>query len=122
MNSEKRFPLDLDLVAGLVTGFLLLAIALVILIANQIGIRVTAQLPARNLIGPYEGLTLVFSESVDESLAIEKFFIQPDVKGKFEWVNSKTLRFIPDRPFEPDTEYVLALTPGLLTSNDKYLK
>ena len=119
---EKRFSLDLDSAAGLITGFLLLAIALVVFIGNQIGIRVTVQLPADNIIGPYETLTLVFSEPIEESLAIERFAIQPNIKGKFEWADSKTMHFIPVQPFEPEIEYTLALTPGILTNNGKYLK
>jgi len=119
---EKRFSLDLDSAAGLITGFLLLAIALVVFIGNQIGIRVTVQLPADNIIGPYETLTLVFSEPIEASLAIERFAIQPNIKGKFEWADSKTMHFIPVQPFEPEIEYTLALTPGILTNNGKYLK
>jgi hypothetical protein len=122
MKSENRFSLDLDSAAGLVTGGLLLAITLVIFIGTQIGIRVTAQLPANNTLGPYEVITLVFSEPVDESLAIEKFFIQPEIKGKFEWADSRTMRFVPLQPFEPDTQYTLALSPGLLTGNGQHLK
>jgi len=119
---EKRFSLDLDSAAGLITGFLLLAIALVVFIGNQIGIRATVQLPADNIIGPYETLTLVFSEPIEASLAIERFAIQPNIKGKFEWADSKTMHFIPVQPFEPEIEYTLALTPGILTNNGKYLK
>ena len=122
MKSENRFVPDLDSVAGLVTSSLLLAITLVIVIGNQLGIRVTAQLPSNNILGPYEAITLVFSEPVDESLAIEKFFIQPEIRGKFEWANSKTLRFVPLQPFAPDVQYTLALTPGVLTSSGKALK
>jgi Tol biopolymer transport system component len=122
MKTEDRFSLDLDSAAGLVTSLLLLAIMLVIFIGNQIGVRVSAKLPADNTLGPYEAITLVFSEPVDESLAIEKFFIQPEVKGKFEWTDSKTMRFIPLQPFAPDTQYTLAVTPGLLTGNGRELK
>ena len=122
MKSENRFSLDLDSAAGLVTAGLLLAITSVIFIGHQIGIRVTAQLPANNIFGPYEAITLVFSEPVDESLAIERFIIQPEVKGKFEWVDSKTLRFVPLQPFAPDIQYTAGLTPGTLTGSGAALK
>ena len=52
MNLEKRFPINLDSIAGLVTGFFLFSIALVIWLGNQIGIRVTAELPANTLYWP----------------------------------------------------------------------
>ena len=45
------------------------------------GIRVTAKLPAGDLIGPYEALTLVFLNPTDQSLAIEIFFISQMSKG-----------------------------------------
>jgi Tol biopolymer transport system component len=122
MTSENRFALDLDSAAGLVTSVLLLAITGVIFVGNQIGIRVKAPLPADNLLGPYEAITLVFSEPVDEALASEKFFIQPEVQGKFEWVDSKTLRFVPLQPFAPDVQYTAAFTPGILTASGKALK
>jgi Tol biopolymer transport system component len=122
MKSENRFALDLDSAAGLVTAVLLLAIALVIFIGVQLGVRVTAQFPTKQAFGPYEALTLVFSEPVNEALVMEKFFIQPEIKGKFEWADAKTMRFMPLQPFEPDTQYSVALTPGLLTNTGKQLK
>lgn len=122
MTIEKRFALNLDSVAGLVTGFLLLAITLVILIGNQLGIRVTAQLPENNSVGPYETITFVFSEPVDGLLTLGNFYIQPEIKAKFEWVDSKTLRFIPLQPFAPDTEYTLALAPGQVTVSGRQIK
>jgi dipeptidyl aminopeptidase/acylaminoacyl peptidase len=122
MTTDKRPLLDLDFAAGLVTAFLLAGIAVVVFIGNQIGVRVTAQLPEDRLLGPYEAITLVFSEPVDESLAIERFFIEPEVKGKFEWTDEKTLRFIPVEPFAPHTEYTLALSPGPLNNTGQSLK
>jgi Tol biopolymer transport system component len=122
VNSEGRGSPDLDLVAGLVTGFLLLLITLAIVIGAQIGIRVTAQFPTGNTVGPYQALTLTFSEPVDGSLAVQKFSIQPAVKGKFQWTDSKTLRFIPVEPYQPGTVYTFSFTSGQLTNNGGALK
>jgi len=99
-----------------------LMITLVIVFGNQLGVRVTAQLPANRVFGPYEAITLAFSEPVDESLAIERFSVQPEVKGKFEWVDSKTMRFVPLQPFAPDIQYTATLTPGPVTGTGKLLK
>ena len=122
MNSEGRGTLELDLVAGLATGFLLLLIALVIVIGTQVGIRVKAQFPTGNKVGPYEALTVTFSEPADGALAVQKFSIQPNVKGKFQWADSKTLRFIPVEPYQPNTIYTLSFSPGPLADNGGVLK
>jgi hypothetical protein len=111
--SESRFSLNLDSAAGLVTSTLILGIALTIFMGSQVGVRVTLELPPGDMVGPFETLTLEFSEPVDESLVIEKFFIQPEVQGKFEWSESKTMRFVPTQPFELDKEYTLVIAPGL---------
>lgn len=121
MTTEKRFSLDLDSAAGLVTGFLLLAITAVIFIGSRIGVRVTALLPEDRLLGPYEAITLVFSEPVNESSVIEKFFLQPEWEGKFEWVDERTMRFVPLQPFAPYTEYTISLAPGLLNISGRSL-
>jgi len=122
MNPGKHYSLNFDSAAGLLAGFIVLLVGAVILVGSQIGIRVTTQLSTENTVGPFSPLTLVFSEPVDEALVIEKFLIQPEVKGTFNWMDAKTLRFIPTEPFEPDLTYKLVLTPGPLTTNGILLK
>jgi WD40 repeat protein len=122
MNPENRFPINLDSVAGLVTGFFLLSITVVVVLGNQIGIRVTADSPTVVAISPYETLTLKFSEPVDGSLAINKFSVQPAISGNFKWNDTKTLQFTPREPFKPDTTYKVTLAPGVLTPDGHLLK
>jgi hypothetical protein len=121
MSSEKRFPVNLDSIAGVVTGFLLLSIFAAIWFGSQLGIRITADLPADNLVGPFEILTFKFSEPVDGP-AIERFAIQPQVDGSFKFVDSKTLQFIPRGSFQPDTPYTLVFTPGPVSQDGRFLK
>ena len=122
MNAEGSRKLELDLVAGLFTGFLLLLIALVVILGIQLGIRVNVEIPAGNHVGPFEALTFNFSEPVEASLAVQKFSIQPEVQGKFEWTDLKTLRFIPSEPYQINTSYTLSLSAGTLTKNGEALK
>jgi len=122
MNPVQRFPINLDSVAGLVTGFFLLLISLVVWLGSQIGIRVSAGLPEDASVGPFESLTLNFSEPVDGNLTVAKFSIQPVMDGKFTWVDDKTLQFEPREPFQPDTDYTMTLAPGALTRNGRLLK
>lgn len=122
MKPKRRFTINLDSIAGLVIGFLLLSIALTLWFGSQIGIRVTAELPVDNVIGPFDILTFNFSEPVDGSLAIERFSIQPALDGSFKFDDSKTLQFIPLAPFQPDTLYRLTFNPGVLSQNGRLLK
>src|SRR5215204_1098728 len=120
MNLGKHYYFDLA--AGLLAGFIVLLIGVVIWLGSQMGIRVTTQSSTGNTLGPFGPLTLVFSEAVDESLVTAKFFIQPEVKGVFRWVDARTLHFVPDEPFEPDTAYKLVLDAGPLTNEGALLK
>jgi len=52
VKSKEPDTLRLDLVAGLVTGALLLLILLVLIVGTQIGIRVSAQLSSNRILGP----------------------------------------------------------------------
>jgi Tol biopolymer transport system component len=122
MNSENRFSVTLDSAAGLVTGVLLLAILLTIWFGSQVGIRVTTELSTDNDVGPFERLTLRFSEPVDGSLAIEKVSVQPTVDGSFVWSDPRTLQFVPRAPFQLDTAYTLNLASGSLTQDGNTLK
>lgn len=122
MSRDDKFPINLDTVAGLVTGALLLAIAAVLWAGSQTGVRVTAELPDDRVIGPFETLTFKFAEPVDGTLAAEKFFIQPEIVGSYRWADNKTLQFVPREPFQPDTVYTLAFAPGALTANGRRLK
>ena len=122
MTADERRIFDLDTVAGLVTGALLLLVTLVIVIGQQMGIRITAQLPPDRTLGPFEALTFVFSEPVAGSLAVKAFSIQPAVKGRFQWADSRTLHFIPTEPYQSGTVYTLSFTPTLLTKSGGAIK
>jgi WD40 repeat protein len=113
---------SLDFAARLLTALLVVLIGVVIWSGNQMGVRVTPQFSAGARVGPFGPLTLVFSEAVDERLVTEKFFIRPDVEGRFSMVDARTLQFVPDVPFEPDVTYKLALAPGALTDEGALLK
>src|SRR4030095_15017474 len=113
---------SLDSAAGLLAGFLVLSIGLVIWLGNQIGIRVTAQFSTGNTVGPFGPLTLVFSEPIDEFRVRDTFYTEPEVEGTFILVDPKTLRFVPTEPFEPDITYELGLSAGPLANENVVLK
>ena len=113
---------SLDSAAGLLAGFLVLSIGVVIWLGNQIGIRVTAQFSTGNTVGPFGPLTLVFSEPIDEFRVIDTFYTEPEVEGTFTLVDPKTVRFVPTEPLEPDITYELGLSAGPLANENVVLK
>ncbi|HNC88576.1 MAG TPA: hypothetical protein PLD33_03315 [Anaerolineales bacterium] len=114
--------ITLDTVALSLIALLVVAAGLVILFSGQIGVRVTATLPERSLIGPFQKIKLTFSESVDHELAESLFSIQPKVDGTIEWLDARTMQFVPTRPFERGASYKLTLSPGRLTQNGSEIK
>jgi hypothetical protein len=113
---------SLDSAVGLLAGFLVLSIGIVIWLGNQMGIRVTAEFSTGNSVGPFGPLTLVFSGPVDEYRVIDTFYTEPEVEGIFTLVDAKTLRFVPTEPFEPDITYEMGLSEGPLTNEGVFLK
>ncbi len=117
-----KFRLSLDTVAVGVIALLAVVIGLVILLSGQAGVRVTATLPGRSLIGPFQKIKLTFSEPVDPDLIAPLFSIQPNVDGTTEWLDLRTLQFVPSRPFELGVNYRLILSPGLISKTGSALK
>lgn len=58
----------------------------------------------------------VVAESVERRLGVE-----PPLEGSLSWPDPQTLRFQPDGPLEPDTEYGVRLAPGVRTTRGAIL-
>lgn len=117
-----KFRLSLDTAAFGMLAILTTLFGVVVFLGAQAGIRVTTNLPERGLIGPFQNIQLTFSESVNPELAESLFSIQPAVDGQLNWLDSRTLQFVPARPFELDTDYKLTLTSGDLSTDGRTLK
>jgi Tol biopolymer transport system component len=117
-----KIRLTLDTAAIGVLIFLTAAVGAAILLGAQAGVRVTATLPERGLIGPFQKIKLTFSESVNRQMAETLFSIQPALDGKIKWLDSRTLQFVPASPFQPDTDYKLILRAGSLTAKGRAVK
>ena len=112
----------LDKAAAAVILVVAVLIGVVILVAGQAGVRVTASSFEGGLIGPLQIITLTFSEPVDPAMAESLFDIQPSMNGTFRWVDSRTLQFASALPFELDTVYKLTLRSGVLSQEQHKLK
>ncbi len=117
-----KFRLSLDTAAFGMLAILTTLFGVVVFLGAQAGIRVTTNLPERGLIGPFQNIQLTFSESVNPELAESLFSIQPAVDGQLNWLDSRTLQFVPARPFELGTDYKLTLTSGDLSTDGRTLK
>jgi len=73
-------------------------------------------------------ITVVFSSSVVPSDSIEVLMdqapvrIQPPVPGRFKWVDTRTLRFLPTELLNPATKYQVEILPSIVQGSEQYLK
>lgn len=112
----------LDTVAAGILLVLSALIGLVILLGSQAGIRVSANLPADEIVAPFQTIRLSFSEPVDSEMAASVISMNPVVEGYLEWLDERTVQFVPVRPFELDTLYTLSISPEILTADGHELK
>jgi WD40 repeat protein len=113
---------SLDTLAITVLVILAALVGLTILLGTQAGVRVSAPPLGGERIAPFHTIRLTFSESVDPNLTEPLISIQPEMDGRLEWLDSRTVQFASDRPFELDTVYKLTLRPGLVTESGRAVK
>lgn len=78
------------------------------------------------LVDPKADLTLTFSEDVALLEQVGKNFqseliqFEPPIFGSYRWVNLCQLRFFPEVPFQPATQYRVTIKPDILTGQVFY--
>jgi Tol biopolymer transport system component len=112
---------SLDRAAGGLVLTLGVIIIVLIFLVSQLGVRVRADF-ADNQIGPFSPLQLSFSVPVNPKAVEPLLTLDPEAAGRFEWLNSKTMRFLPTSPLRPDTIYKLQLGPGKVGENGEGLR
>ncbi|MGB7061348.1 MAG: MG2 domain-containing protein, partial [Candidatus Zixiibacteriota bacterium] len=71
--------------------------------------------------------TITFSEnvvppeSVDVWMEPDYLEIQPPLEGKCKWISESELRFYPEEPLRPSTQYSLKISPKLVKPTGKWL-
>jgi hypothetical protein len=121
MSQHKFQPLDLT-AGGLSLGLIMLVV-LVILAGTWEGMRVNLiNLDEDNKVGPYGPIVFSFSDTVDQTPFKSLFSIQPDIPGCFEWLDAKTVRFIPLKPLQPNIDYRVSIKPGVLGKDGIHLR
>ncbi len=117
-----KIRLTLDTAAVGILVLLTILVGLVLLIGAQAGVRVSANLPGQAVVAPFQTIKLTFSEPVDSEMAASVISMDPVLDGYLEWLDARTVQFVPVRPFELDTVYKLSISPEILTANGHALK
>jgi len=117
-----KIRVTLDTLAVSVLVLLAALVGLVILFGTLVGIRVSADLPQNGLISPFQTIRLTFSEPVDFPMVAPLVSMDPILEGYLEWVDSRTVQFVPIKPFEQNTVYKLAISPEILNTDGHELK
>ena len=117
-----KLRLTLDTAAIGVLILVTVLVGLAIFLGVQAGVRVTTDLPENDEIGPFQKITITFSETVDPALTKSLFSIQPAMDESFQWLNDHTLQITSKQLFQLNTAYTLTLRPGNITSKGSFLK
>jgi uncharacterized protein YfaS (alpha-2-macroglobulin family) len=113
---------------GMALGGLFLAIFLIMGVSTIFdrGIKLTSMNPSGE-IGVKSNLTFAFSadvidnEDVGTTTGDELIKFTPAVPGRFRWISRRELRFLPEMPFQPSTNYTAEIKPDLVKVKEKHL-
>ncbi len=120
---KLRILQPLDLAAGSLALALVIIIGVVILIGTWEGVGVNIiTSDDRGEIGPLTSILLKFSEPVNQDIAQSLFSIEPNISGKLDWADTKTLRFTPLKPLQPGTDYHIQMKAGFLGNKNSLLR
>jgi len=116
--NKKLLTLD-QAVLGLVV-ILVMMIGLVLYVGSRAGVMVHIDVEENDQ-GPFKAVTLFFSVPVKKAEVESRFSIEPESEGRFEWLDSQTLRFVP-AGLKPAASYQLTLQPGEIGANNEPLR
>jgi len=120
---KSRIFQPLDLAAGGLAIMLVVLIGAVILIGIWEGVQVNIiTADDSGEISPLSSIQLKFSEPVNQTIAQSLFSIQPAAPGKLDWVDSKTLRFTPLKPLQPNTDYHIQINSGYMGNKNLLMR
>jgi len=120
---KLRIFQPLDFAAGGLALALIVIIGLVISIGTWEGVQVNiVTADDSREISPLSSITLKFSEPVNQTIAQSLFAIQPNTPGKLDWIDTKTLRFTPLGPLQPNTDYYIQMNAGTLGNKNLLMR
>lgn len=112
----------------LAVGGLLLALFLIVGVSTIFdrGIKLVSMTPSGE-IGVKSNLDFVFSSDIIEDRDVGTTTIEelikftPAVPGRFRWISRRELRFLPETPFQPSTDYTAEVKPEAVKIKERYL-
>jgi hypothetical protein len=117
---KSRLSIDTLAIAAIFT--LAIAAGIVILIGENAGVRVRADLPENGEASPFEAVTFTFSEAVSAEIASDLISLEPIHDGYLELVDDYNLRFVPLKPYEQDVTYTFKVIPGEINAGSRAVK
>ncbi len=113
---------------ALAGGGLLLALFLIIGVSTTFdrGIKLVSMTPPGE-IGIKSNLGFIFSGDVIEdgdvgTTTIEELIkFTPAIPGRFRWISRRELKFLPETPLQPSTDYTAEVKPDLVKTKERYL-
>lgn len=94
---------------------------------NRIPVKVVSVQPLGE-VSRKINLTFEFSQNmvkeqmVDQPLDTVAMRFEPQIPGRFKWLSPRTLRFFPDQPLRPATEYSVKVLPEICKRENTYLE
>src|SRR5262249_36440103 len=99
---------------------LLMAIGVVIVRGDQLGVRVTHYGPTGTA-SSGSRLQIAFEEPVDSASVWQHLTIDPSVPGQVIQAQPG-ITFVPALPFQPGKDYTVTLRPGIVSTTGRTLK
>lgn len=99
-----------DRIVLVIIGGLVAAVALVILMGDNVGVQIVRTAPA-GLASSTTGILFQFNEQMNWDTVMPRFSVEPPVAGEFSWTGT-TLRFRPEEPLQPGATYTVTLAQG----------
>lgn len=108
-----------DKVALSAIATLLVCIGIVIALGDRVGAAVDSVVPVDgSQAAATTGITIAFSQSMQIETVEERFSIEPEVDGTFDWVGS-AMTFRPDEPLAYGETYTVGLAAGVRSTADR---
>lgn len=115
----KRLPsfTHFDRVVIVVIAALIILLGVIVLLGDRVGVQLTPLAPLGEAHST-SGITIRFNEAMNHDSVTERFRIEPEVAGAFNWSGS-TLTFQPTEAMLPGHTYTAVLQPGAFSENGR---
>ncbi len=129
MSEKKIFskPSLLYLVLGILGIVALFLVARFLYYQGKQGIEIVSMDPLGE-VSQKTNFTIEFSremvadDQVDTALDSMPVIFTPHIPGRYKWISRRRLRFYPDVPLRPATEYSVEVLPEICAAQDFYLE